>query len=252
MFHREMKDKVAIVRLDHGKVNSIDLELISALEKELTEIESSSIVSVVLTGKDTIFSGGVDLIRFLKSGPEYVAQFVGALSRLLERLFLFPKPIVAAINGHAIAGGCVMACTCDYRFMVDGKGKIGVAELPVGVPFPCIAFEIMRAVVPHNHIRKVIYTGQTFSAQDALQIGLIDEIAQPDSIIDKAVSVANQFGNIHPPTFKVTKEQFHLPVLEMMKNYPQSLHDEIASIWNSPQILGVIQSYLDKTIRKKR
>ena len=146
MIERETRGEVAVLRLAHGKVNAIDVELLEELEEELTAAERSPARALVLTGRGTSFSAGVDLFRVVEEGRFYLELFLPVLSRALGRLFTFPRPVVAAANGHAIAGGAILAFACDHRIVADGPARIGVPELQVGVPFPCLPLEIVLGV----------------------------------------------------------------------------------------------------------
>ena len=127
---------VATVTLTRGKVNAIDVEVLDELATTLGTLERDADVgAVVITGAGRAFSAGVDLRRVVDSGPSYVEHLVTGLRRTLEVLFCFPKPTVAAVDGAAVAGGCILACACDRRLMADGA-RIGASELAVGVPFP--------------------------------------------------------------------------------------------------------------------
>jgi enoyl-CoA hydratase len=98
---------------------------------------------------------------------------------MFAALFSFPKPVVAAINGHAIAGGCVLACTCDKRLMGHEVGTIGVTELLVGFPFPALALEIMRSVTPPHYFEDVICGAATYAPSAGVARGLVDEVVDP-------------------------------------------------------------------------
>src|SRR5439155_1274578 len=100
---------------------------------------------LVLVGTGSAFSAGVDLFRILDGGDDYVARFIPALSGAFDDLFAYRRPVVAAVNGHAIAGGCVIAACADYRLMAEGRGRIGVPEQLVGVAFPAIALAAPRS-----------------------------------------------------------------------------------------------------------
>ncbi len=115
-------DGVAVVRLEHGKVNVLDLELLQALSATLAELHDAD--AIVLTGAGRAFSAGVDLKRLLDGGPDEVEEFLLALDAGLLALYDYPRPAVAAVNGHAIAGGCILVQACDYRLM--SGGTIGV------------------------------------------------------------------------------------------------------------------------------
>ena len=142
MLDVEQRSGVAVVRLSHGKVNALDLDLLRAITAALAGLDESA--AVVITGTGTAFSAGVDLQRIVAGGPAYIQEFLPALSEAFLAIFDHPGPVLAAINGHAIAGGCVIAAACDVRVM--SAGKIGLAELSVGVPFPTSAMEIFRHV----------------------------------------------------------------------------------------------------------
>ena len=133
---------VAVMRLDDGKANTMSLEFCEAVTARFADLSSSR--AVVLTGTGHIFSAGVDLLRLSEGGAPYVHKFLPALRAMFAAVFSHAAPVVAAINGHAIAGGCVLACAADRRLMAREGGRIGVTELLVGVPFPPVAMEIMR------------------------------------------------------------------------------------------------------------
>ena len=122
----------------------------------------------MLTGQGKMFSAGVDLIKLRQGGADYIRKFLPSLHKLYEAVFFHPKPVVAAVNGHAIAGGCVLAACADRRIMARGLGRIGVTELLVGVPFPALAFEIVRPAVPPRYLAEVTYSGATYEADAAL------------------------------------------------------------------------------------
>lgn len=153
MIHHDINGSIAILRMEHGKVNAMDTEFMAGMNKELSDLESASISAVIITGMGKVFSAGVDLFRVLDGGRDYLEVFLPALTETFIKLFTFPKPVIAAVNGHALAGGCILVCACDYRIMADGPGTIGVPELHVGVPFPTIAIEIMRFVLPNNYLQ---------------------------------------------------------------------------------------------------
>jgi enoyl-CoA hydratase len=133
---------LAVLRLAHGKVNAMSMEFCEAVTARFAEIPPARAVVMTATGRT--FSAGVDLVRLLEGGAPYIREFLPALSTMFATVFSHPAPVVAAINGHAIAGGCVLACAADKRLMARDGGHIGVTELLVGVPFPPVAMEIMR------------------------------------------------------------------------------------------------------------
>ncbi len=148
MIDVKMQDGIAVMTLTHGKANTLDTEFCEAVAARFRALASSDAKAVVVTGQGSIFSAGVNLVRLGEGGEGYIRQFLPALHKLYDAVFFHPKPVVAAVNGHAIAGGAVLACCGDCRIMARGNGRIGVTELLVGVPFPALAFEIVRFAVP--------------------------------------------------------------------------------------------------------
>lgn len=146
---------VAVLTMTHGKANALDVEFCTALADRFDALRGEAAKAVILTAEGKIFSAGVDLKRLSDEGPVYVRRFLPALHRLYEAVFFHPKPVVAALNGHAIAGGCVLAACADRRVMAQGTARVGTTELLVGVPLPALAFEVVRSVVPERFLPEV-------------------------------------------------------------------------------------------------
>jgi enoyl-CoA hydratase len=205
---------------------------------------------LVLTGTGSIFSAGVDLFRLTQGGVEYVRQFLPLLSRFFRTLFAFPKPVVAAVNGHAIAGGCVIALACDARLMAEGTGRIGVPELLVGVPFPIAALEIVRFAIPRERLQSLIYTGRSLSAREALEAGLVDEVVSADALHERAQELARQFARIPPLAFRLTKQALHAEALERMENAGDEPDPAALDVWSAAETHAHIREYLRRTLGK--
>ncbi|HVT02380.1 MAG TPA: enoyl-CoA hydratase/isomerase family protein [Thermoanaerobaculia bacterium] len=248
MFEYEEKDGIIILTLAHGKASAMDLELMEALDRTVDELHTRNARAVVLTGRGSIFSAGVDLFRVVNEGEPYLRRFLPALNRGLERFFKLDIPVVAACNGHAIAGGCLLVQSCDYRLMAAGNGKIGVPELLVGVPFPTSAFEILRFVVPPNRLQEVALTGRTYTAPDALERGLIDEIAAPEMLMERALSVATQMAAIPSASFAATKRLARRDAVARFG----SADEAINAIWSRTETIDTIRTYLDKTVGPRK
>src|SRR5262245_56968480 len=119
MIDTSEREGVRTLRINHGKAGALDLELCEALHAAFREADSAR--ALVLTGTGRIFSAGVDLPRLLADGEPYTRRFLTALDACFRTLFELERPVVAAINGHAIAGGCILACACDARWMAEGE-----------------------------------------------------------------------------------------------------------------------------------
>jgi enoyl-CoA hydratase len=190
-------DGVHTLRLEHGKANAFDLELCRGLIAALSEAASDT-GPLILTGVGSIFSAGVDLFRIVDGGRAYIEEFLPALSEVFLRAFTLPRPVIAAINGHAIAGGCILACACDYRVMADGQGRIGLPELAVGVPFPASAIELLRSVTDPARLHEFLFLGRTYDARDAAAAGLVNEVVAAERLTARAGEIARDSVRVRP------------------------------------------------------
>jgi enoyl-CoA hydratase len=236
--------------MTHGKANALDIELCDALAVRFHDLRGSDTKAVVLTGQGKMFSAGVDLKRLGAGGAEYIRRFLPSLHRLYETAFFFPKPLVAAINGHAIAGGCVLACCADRRIVAQDAGRIGVTEILVGVPFPALAFEIVRFAVPPRYLQEFTLSGATYATDEALRRGWVDEVSEPGELMDDAIAVARELSLLSPPAFAQTKAQIRATVSERLQASGEATDRVVTEIWAAPATLSYIRNYVDRTLKK--
>lgn len=248
MLERTTQGNVVTVRLAHGKVSALDAELAEALALTFNELATSDAKAVIFTGTGSSFSAGVNLFRIVDDGRDYVDRFYPALSRLILDLFAFPKPLVLAVNGHAIAGGAIFTMCGDYRLMAAGNGRIGTPELLVGVPFPASVLEVIRFAVPPQHLQMLLYTGRTFAPEEALRVGLVDEVT--DTLEARAQEVAEQLAALPAEAFTLAKRQLRDRALNRAKHYAHELDDVALEAWRSPETHARIREYLARTVKK--
>jgi enoyl-CoA hydratase len=246
VIERRHEGDVVVLRLEHHKANALDLELLGALEAELDAAEEAA-AAVVLTGSGSIFSAGVNLFRVLDGGASYLEAFMPALDSALRRLFTYPRPVVAAVNGHAMAGGWILACGCDYRVMAVGYGKAGTPELQVGVPFPPVPLEVLRFAMPPQHLQAMALAGRTYTGEEALRAGLVDEALPPAEVVPRAVAVAAAMARVPADAFRLTKQQLRQPALDRAAA-AVPVDAEIRAAWMRPETADVIRAYLERVV----
>ena len=241
---------IAVVTMAHGKANALDIALCERLAACFEELRTADARAVVLTGQGRIFSAGVDLVRLGAGGADLVRAFLPALHRLYDAVFFHPKPVVAAINGHAVAGGCVLACCADRRIMAAASGRIGITELLVGVPFPALAFEIVRFAVPARHLAEFTYGGATYDGETALQRGWVDDLVASDRLMEEAVAAAEKLAALAPRAFAEAKRQIRQPVADRMERTGAATDKSVTEIWAAAETLGHIRDYVARTLKK--
>jgi enoyl-CoA hydratase/carnithine racemase len=238
MIETEQHDDVVVLRLAHGRVNALDLDLCVAIRSALADHAEAG--AVVITGAGSCFSAGVDLKRLVDGGPAYVEEYLPALNAAFLAVFDHPRPVVAAVNGHAIAGGCVIAAGCDHRLM--SGGRIGLTELAVGVPFPLVALEIVRhAAGPLTG--DLVLGGGLLDPAAAVAEGLV-ESAAPDELLDRAIGRAEELARVPVATYRLTKEQLHRPVHAAIDAARADDDRRVEEIWRSGESLAGIRAYL--------
>jgi enoyl-CoA hydratase len=237
---------VTVVRMAHGKVNALDLEMCQAIASTFHELAAGPPGGIVLTGEGSAFSAGVDLWRIVEGGADYVAAFIPALVDAFTSVLTCPRPVVAAVNGHAIAGGCVLTSCCDHRLMTTGRGGIGIPELIVGVPFPAAAFGIMDYAVGPQRARQMAVSGKVYSAQEALELGVVDELTEPETLVTYAISHAARLATTIPAdTFALTKR--HVQRLTPAPDYDA----EVTRIWQERATDGWIADYMARATKRR-
>jgi enoyl-CoA hydratase len=245
MLELEERDDITIVRMAHGKVNALDVELLQAIAKAFGGLEPGR--AVVFTGAGRSFSAGVDLKRITDGGMDYVRVFRPSLSAAVMAVFDHPGPVVAAVNGHAIAGGCVLAAACDRRLM--SGGTIGLTEMRVGVPFPSVPMEVMRHVMGPA-VRRLVWDAELLDPAAAQAAGLVDEVVAPESLLAAAAAAAARLARITPEVFTYTKRQLQGPARDRLASVSQAEDDSSTQMWASPAVQDAINGFMSALQRK--
>jgi len=251
VIERDDVDDIAVVRLAHGKVNALDLELCQAITATFAELDAGSARAIVLTGSGRVFSAGVDLWRVVDGGADYVKAFLPALVSAFEAVFVAGKPVVAAANGHAVAGGCILVSGCDRRLMAAGSGRIGVTELPVGVPFPVAALEILRYALGPRQTREAVLLGATYPPDAALAKGYLDDVVPPEQLLGDAVAMAHRLADVPPDTYRFTKQQLRRDTVERIVRYGAAEDALAAEIWAARVADGHIRAYMESVTGRR-
>ncbi|MEW6352455.1 MAG: enoyl-CoA hydratase/isomerase family protein [Thermodesulfobacteriota bacterium] len=233
--HR-VEESVAWVKLNRGKVNAINEAVAEELRSVLEALAGDdSVKAVVLTGEGSFFSFGLDIPEFVTYSKESFTRFVEKFADLYTYVFLFPKAVVAALNGHTIAGGCMIAIACDCRIMVTGKARISLNEVTFGSSlFPGSA-EMLKHCVGARNAESVAFTGAMFSPDAALNLGLIDEAVPGESIEARAGAIAKEYALRHGLAFTSIKKLLRAEVADKMRQMDSRFRDEMIDIWYSEE-----------------
>lgn len=251
MLEIERRDAVDVLWLNRPPVNAADLDSLTELADAVEDLQAGSGRPLVLTGRGSAFSAGADLHRILDGDEADAAALVAGLVRAFTTLFSFPRPLVGAVNGHAIAGGAILACCCDHAVAADGPFKIGVTELAVGVPYPLAALEVVRHAVAPHRFEEVVFGARTYPPAEAVAIGFVAEVVPPDVVVERAVEVAERLGGVPAETYALIKGAVRRPALERIQRHGPA-HDEAATRgWQSAEVRAAIRRFLDRTVQSR-
>jgi enoyl-CoA hydratase len=239
----EVVDGVTIVRFDQPPVNALDSGLLDAIIASMRNVEGP----VVITGAGRCFSAGVDLRAIVDGGAEYAERFVTALSEAFLAIFDHPAPVIAAINGHAIAGGCVLAMCADIRLM--SGGTIGLTELSVGVPFPVAALEICRFAMGTSVTRAALQA-KTIDADTALAQGWVDAVVSTDELMAQAIATARELGQYSPSAYAATKRQLHQQARAAI-DAGTEMDAKVRASWINEETRGRIAAFVEALARNR-
>jgi enoyl-CoA hydratase len=206
--------EVAVISIDDGKANAHTVAEFASLEAALKEVEASSALSCVLTGRPGFLSGGLNL-KVLSAAPlEGKQELVAAMGRAVDRLFLFPKPVVTAVSGHGLGAGAMFGLAADVRIFAEGAFKFGLNEVPAGLFVPTFALELARAVVP-QHLTQLVIHGRSVSPQEALSLGIAEAVVAPEELMPAAMKRAQALAEISGTGYALTKQATRGPAAEL-------------------------------------
>jgi 3,2-trans-enoyl-CoA isomerase len=241
-----IKDRLAIITLNRGKSNALNREMVTELNELLGNIENDhAIGGAMICGQENFFSAGLDLIELYNYNEEEALSFWKLFFSFTANLTAFKKPLVAAINGHSPAGGCVIALACDARVMAEGKYIIGLNEVPVGIIVPNSIFELYAFWIGKANASRSLLEGKLFNPEEALQIGLIDELAKPESILTAAERKARKYMAFEANTWQQSKRNIRQELIRSQAADQSEALDVMLAQWWSPATRSILKTIID-------
>ena len=230
---------IRVLTLDRPPVNAINVELLRDLRHAVDDAAEDQGVRVILMrGGERTFSAGLDL-RELASGAG------GELARLgqddgIFALWTVPKPTIAEIGGHAIAGGAILALAFDFRITREGTHRIGLNETSFGIAFPREALEIARASLPHEKVVRLMLEAETFVAADAKKEGFVHEVVEPEQLAERCLTLARKLAEYPPAGYAHNKRYLLAPALARCAAETQEARDALTQLWLSAETMHAV------------
>lgn len=207
---------VSIITLDDGKANAFSLSMTEAVNGCLSDVPKDS-GALVLTSRPGIFSGGFDL-KTIGSGDAEAARAMSLAGlALYVDLFSFPRPIVIACNGHAVALGAFLLLVGDYRIGAAGKFQVWANEIGNNMSIPKAILEVTKIRINSAHWYRAVMNSEPYSVEDAIAAGYLDEVVPQDKLMDTALAKAEELAKLGHPFYEMTKTWAQAEVLEKIR-----------------------------------
>lgn len=244
------KENYLIIQFDRGVANAMDIEFIDQLNGYLNTVRSDETKKgIIITGKDNFFSAGLDIKELFNYDKEKLAEFWSSFMELIYNMVSYPKPLIAAINGHSPAGGCILALACDYRFMADGSYRIGLNEIPVSIVVPQSIFKLYSFWLGERNAYQFLMEGKLCSPIEALEAGMIDKVVKQKEVLEKAEEKLKQYLAFDETTWIESKMNLRKDLIEAVKPKKESINKSMAHWWLSTT-RDNLQFFLDKLTKK--
>jgi len=247
-FLRLIKDEgIARVALSRGKVNAINEKVVDELSDCFKQLaDDPTVKAIIFTGEGKFFTFGFDIPEFLGYPKDDFVRYLTKFTDFYTYLFLYPKPVIAALNGHTVAGGCMLAIACDYRIMILEKARIALNEINFASSLFAGSVEIMKLLIGQRKAETAVYSGAMYTPEEALELGLIDRIVSSDELETEARAIAKEYASKNGAAFKSIKRLLRKTLADNFTRREKDSILEFVDIWYSETTWKQLQ---DKTIR---
>ena len=231
----ETHDSVALLRLNNGVINAISPPLLDEL-LEAVGLISENYRGTVIGGGDKFFCIGLDLPVLLTYDRDQMNLFWDRFDQAVLDLYSLSIPVAAAINGHATAGGAILALTADYRFVAEGRNLIGLNEVNIGLPVPFLADLMLRQVTGNRAANEMVYSGDLIQPDEALAIGLVDAILPENRIETQALEKMAELARKPQPAFEIIKNNRIESVRRQFARHRNEKKEKLLDCWFQPPV----------------
>jgi enoyl-CoA hydratase/carnithine racemase len=239
------------LHLARPPVNALNPDLLVALREAVLAATGQGAQGLVLSGGPSVFSAGLDVPHLLGLEAEALKAAWGSFFDAALALAESPIPVVAAIEGHSPAGGCVLALCCDYRVMARGPFRIGLNEVQVGLPVPEAVQHLLRRTVGPYRAERLMLVGAMPEAEAALQIGLVDELADSGMVVARSIAWLNEVLALPRLAMSTTRRLGRADLVAALSDPERIGIDGFLRSWFEPETQSVLQAMLARLKARK-
>ena len=248
MIDIEHHDRIALLRVRGGKANSMSRALLDDLDRALDDVATAP--GVVITGEGGAFSAGLALPDLVDLDRAAMSSFIDRFGDVMQHVLTHPGATVAAINGHAIAGGCVLALMCDQRVMTQASdAKIGLNEVQLDIGLPAIVVEPLRLRVPPSSLGPIALEGALFAPHQAQELRLVDDVVPPEAVVSLAIRRAEPRAQ-HPVAHAQVKRALLEPVIAAIERTRDAHRESWLDSWFSPAAQTTVRTAVARITKR--
>ena len=240
----EPQASITVLRMNRPPANTIDLELAERFETAFDTAMEQEPGALVLTGTGRFFSGGLNLKTVPTYSPEEQRSLLLAVNRMIGKIYACPIPVVGGINGHAVAGGLIVALGADYRVGPTGDAQFGLTEARVGIPFPAATMIVLHAELAPQDLRYLTLYARSFGPEEARMRGILDELQPPASVLERAIELAGDLAGIPADAYRRIKYQVRGAAIQQIEKVNATGAEPMLESWISPGAKGASASIL--------
>ena len=237
-------DSIAEIQMNRPPVNAMNLEFVNELEGAHARLCADGAKAIIVSGKEGLFSAGLDVPELLGQSRDVIAGFWGSFFRLMNGLAASPVPVVAAITGHSPAGGAVLTLHCDYRIAARGEFLIGLNEVRVGLPVPPNILFMLESIVGARQAMLLAASGAMLSPEQAYELGLVDELAEPGEVVAAAIKWAENMLALPPAAMNTTRLAAKAGIIKRAQNN-EAYIETATDYWFSSETQAMMSKLVD-------
>ncbi len=244
----EQQGCVTLVKLNHGVTNALNPKVVYELEAILRRVKEDEAVKglVLASSNEKFFSIGFDIPELFEMNREDFKGFYRSFNGICMDLFTLPKPTVAAMTGHAIAAGCILALCCDYRFMAQGHKLMGLNEVKLGLPVPYFPDRLLHALAGIRRAREMMESGEFYPAEKAFEMGIVDKILPVENVVNAAVKHADTIGGLPKVGYEIIKQNRVEVIVEAVKAREDQKETVFIESWYSNEARERLKAAMKK------
>jgi len=241
-----VEDHIAVITLDNPPINALSLDVVKELEQGLEELQGDDTLRVViLTGKGKAFVAGANMKVFLEFNRKQGEHYALTVTDMQRKLEEFDLPVIAAVNGYALGGGCELAMACDIRIASE-KAVFGQPEVKIGVIPGAGGTQRLPRLIPVGKAKKLIYTGDSISAAEAERIGLVDQVVPAGQELAEAKALAKKIMKNSPVALRFAKKSVNRGLQMSLNDALQMEAVLFGEVFETEDVKEGVNAFLEK------